>query len=123
MRNKPISTLSVLLMLIVFFFGSVSLAQDIKTRMIERKPAIDALKDQGIVGENNKGFLEFVGSNRAKEEMVSAENDDRQKIYNAIAKQQGTTADLVGNRRAVQIEEKGESGQWFQDSEGKWYKK
>ena len=35
-----------------------------------------------------------------------AENKDRQTVYNAIAKQQGTAAELVAERRAIQIAEK-----------------
>lgn len=123
MRNRPIATIAVFLVSIVFFIGSVSVAEDIKSRLKARKPVIDALKNQGVVGENNRGFLEFIGSDRAEETIVSAENADRQKIYQAIARQQGTSADIVGSRRAIQILKKGKSGQWFQDSDGRWHKK
>lgn len=123
MRNKPIATILVLLMSIVVFIGSVSFAEDLKSRLKTRKPAIDLLKHQGIVGENNRGFLEFIGNDRTEERIVSAENADRRKIYQAIAKQQGVSTDLVGNLRAKKIEKIGKAGQSFQDSDGKWYKK
>ena len=91
--------------------------------MLARLPEIKALKDKGLVGENNKGLLEFVGQQKEKQDVVTAENQDRQKVYQAIAKQQGTTAELVGKHRAVQIAAKAQPGTWLQDANGKWYKK
>ena len=98
-------------------------ADSIKQRMISRLPVIKALKDQGIVGENNIGFLEFVGNRKEKADVVAAENKDRKLVYEAIAKKQGTTAELVGKHRAVQIAGKAKAGEWLQDANGKWYKK
>ncbi len=79
--------------------------------MKARKPVIEALKAQGIVGENHRGYLEFVGANREKADIINAENNDREQVYTAIAGQQGTTAELVGKRRAVQIKKKAKTGQ------------
>ena len=99
-------------------------ANDIKARMQERLPTIVNLKAEGIVGENYKGFLEFVpGAAQKDANVVSAENNDRAAVYGAIAKQQGTTPQLVGERRANQIGEKASPGEWLQDPSGKWYKK
>jgi uncharacterized protein YdbL (DUF1318 family) len=99
-------------------------ADDIKARMQERLPTIVQMKADAIIGENYKGFLEFVpGAAQKMPDVVADENKDRQMVYNAIAKQQGTTAELVGERRANQIAEKAESGEWLQDESGKWYKK
>lgn len=99
-------------------------AQDIKTRMKERLPIINTLKADGIIGENNKGFLEFVGGKQDRAETVKAENTDRAAVYEAIAKQQNTTSELVGKRRALQIvSEVAKPGEWVQDSGGKWVKK
>ena len=99
-------------------------ADDIKARMQERLPTIVQMKADNIIGENNKGFLEFVPGAPAKMgDVVTAENNDRQTVYSAIAKQQGTTAELVGQRRAIQIAEKAGAGEWLQDGSGKWYKK
>ncbi len=99
-------------------------ADDIKARMQERLPTVVQLKAEGIVGENNSGFLQVVPGAAAKmQDVITAENKDRQTVYEAIAKQQGTTADLVAKRRAIQIAEKATSGEWLQDGSGKWYKK
>lgn len=99
-------------------------ANDIKARMQERLPTIVQMKSDGLIGENNKGYLDFVpGAARRNENVVTDENNDRKSVYSAIANQQGTTADLVGARRAIQIGEKASPGEWLQDASGKWYKK
>ena len=111
-------------LLIGFFVSGVStFADDIKARMKKRLPIIKDLKIQGIVGEDNKGYLQFVGGKKAKGDVIAAENKDRKTVYAAIAKQQGTTAELVGNRRALQIAKKASPGEWLQDASGKWYQK
>ncbi len=99
-------------------------ASDIKARMQERLPSIVQMKTDGLIGENNKGFLEFVpGAEQKMQDVVAAENKDRKAVYNAIAKQQGTSAELVGERRADQIADKASSGAWLEDESGKWHKK
>jgi len=106
-----------------FVAGSPLSADDIKTRMKNRLPAILELKAKGIVGENNKGYLEFIGGKTEKADVVAAENEDRKTVYAAIAKQQGTTVELVGKRRALQISQKADAGDWLQDAKGNWYQK
>ena len=112
----------------VFILGTLitsaySSSKAIKQRMIERLPVIKSLKDQGIVGENNKGYLEFVGQQKDKADVINAENQDRKLVYSAIAKQQGTTVEVVGKHRAIQIGNKARPGEWLQDAAGKWQKK
>jgi uncharacterized protein YdbL (DUF1318 family) len=68
-------------------------------------------------------LLQFVGQKKEKKDVVAAENADRKKVYAAIAKQQGTTAELVGKRRALQIAKKAKAGTWIQDQSGKWNQK
>ncbi len=106
-----------------FVAGSPLFADDIKTRMKDRLPVILELKAKGIVGENNKGYLEFIGGKKEKADVVAAENEDRTTVYAAIAKQQGTTVELVGKRRALQISQKADAGDWLQDAGGNWYQK
>ena len=119
----------VLALLSVFFLGILittdvnSASDSIKQRMIDRLPVIKALKDQGIVGENNLGFLEFIGNRKEKADVVAAENVDRKSVYEAIAKNQGTTVEVVGQHRAIQLADKAQSGEWLQDANGKWYQK
>ena len=123
MKKKVSSVILAVLVCTVSAAGAFASAQEIRDRMIARLPAIKALKAKGLVGENNKGFLEFVGQKKEKQDVVAAENQDRAKVYNAIAKQQGTSVELVGKHRAVQIAAKAQPGEWLQDANGKWYQK
>jgi len=107
----------------VLFFGHDVSAASLKERMLARVPAITALKDSGVIGENNQGFLEFRKSDPSKQKLVSEENQDRKTVYSTIAKQQNIGADLVGQRRAQQLAAQGSAGQWFQKPDGSWYQK
>ena len=121
-RKKIVATLSVLILglLVTEVYSS---SKEIKQRMIARLPTIKALKNKGIVGENNMGYLQFVGGKKVSADVVAAENTDRKTVYTAIAKQKATTAELVGKRRALQIAKKASPGEWLQDASGKWYQK
>jgi uncharacterized protein len=99
-------------------------AADLRRRMEQRLPQIDALKAEEVVGENNRGFLEERKSGHASAGSVIAdENRDREAVYGLIAKQTGATADSVGRARAKQIAENSWSGVWVQDASGRWIKK
>lgn len=98
-------------------------AESIKDRMRARLPIIKALKKRQIIGENNRGYLEFVGSRRERKDIVDAENSDRRKVYSAIARQQGASLEVVEKHRAVQIQQKAARGEWLQDARGRWYVK
>ncbi|MCK5484975.1 MAG: YdbL family protein [Desulfobacterales bacterium] len=123
MKQRTLTKILAFLLIGTFVTGVSAFADDIKTRMKNRLPVIKELKAKGIVGEGNKGYLQFVGGNKAKADVVAAENKDRKTVYAAIAKQQGTTAELVGKRRAVQIAKKANPGEWVQDASGKWLQK
>ena len=120
MKQRTLTKIFTFLLIGTFVTGVSAFADDIKTRMKNRLPVIKELKAKGIVGEDNKGYLQFVGGNKAKADVVAAENKDRKTVYAAIAKQQGTTAELVGKRRAVQIAKKANKGEWVQDTAGNW---
>ncbi len=115
----PVSLTILLISGVLVFAGS----EEIKARMKERLPVINALKADGIIGENNGGYLEFIQNTKPKKNVLDAENQDRRQVYSAIAKQQGVSIDLVEKRRAKQIAERANPGQWIQDSSGKWYQK
>jgi uncharacterized protein YdbL (DUF1318 family) len=91
--------------------------------MASRKPVINALKDQEIIGESNKGFLEYRTANKPQQQLVADENKDRELAYRGIGKQTGTSDAHVGARRAKQIADHGKAGHWFQKADGSWYKK
>jgi len=125
MKQRRLLKTSIFLIIgsLIWGAGASPQADDIKARMKERLPVIIELKAQGIVGENNQGYLEFIGGKKAKPDVVATENADRKTVYEAIAKQQGTTAELVGKRRALQIAQKAGPGEWVQDASGKWIQK
>ncbi len=112
-----------IIILSLFLIVPASYGASLKDRMAARIPEISALKDKGVVGENNKGFLEFRSGDKSKQGLINAENNDRKAVYGAIAKKQNVDAILVGERRAKQIAQKGKKGQWFQNADGKWYRK
>ncbi len=125
MKTKFFITMISFFLSIILITGASAFAgsDKIKARMKERLAVIKVLKAEGVIGENNKGYLEFIGGKQAKKDVINAENSDRKQVYTAIAKQQGTSVDLVGKRRAKRIENKAKPGQWIQDQSGKWYQK
>lgn len=121
-RRQLIFTLLLFLGLLSPLVGTTH-AASIKQRMIARHPAIEALKDKGIVGENNQGYLTYRSSNHAQQSVVAAENKDRRTVYTIIARKEGVSPALVGQRRAKMLIRLGKKGQWFQAANGKWFKK
>ncbi|MBG0788905.1 MAG: YdbL family protein [Desulfovibrionaceae bacterium] len=116
------SRILILVTLAVCLLATAAFAQSLRERMAERAPAIVALKDQGVVGENNRGFLEFRAA-KTQADMVAAENQDRATVYKAIAQKTGTSAELVGQRRAGKLAQMAHPGNWLQSPDGHWYKK
>ena len=99
-------------------------AATIKANMQKRLPAINALLKRGVVGEGNNGYLAVLGTLTEEErKVVDAEKQDRKTVYSAIARQQGATVELVGQRRALQIAERAQAGTRIQNAEGKWLTK
>ena len=123
--NKNSVIISILLFAVFFLSANVvaESAKDLKERMKARLPEINQLKTSGLIGEGNDGLLSLIGGTSENATIVNAENNDRKKVYSAIAKQQGTTPEVVGNRRALQISQKAKPETWLQDSKGAWYKK
>lgn len=118
----------IILSLVLLALGFVLAApaqetDELKARFRERLPVLNALKDKGIIGENNKGFVEFLGKSRKSEAVVNAENADRTQLYKAIAAGTGTTAELVGQRRALQIATQEPKGRMIQNEKGEWTRK
>jgi uncharacterized protein YdbL (DUF1318 family) len=123
---KEIDMKSIILIILIIFCSNSVYAEDnqaILSRMKSRLSDIIELKMQGIIGENNNGFLEFRGPNKNKESIVNAENADRLAIYRVLAEKNNISSEIVGRRRALQIAQKADNGEWLQDTDGNWYKK
>ena len=122
-RNNMFRISVASVVLFVFVFSGSAFAQGIKARMQARLPEIVALKAEGVIGEDNRGYLTFVGSVKKKVDVVEAENNDRRQVYTAIAQQEGTTVDVVGRLRARQIAQNASPGEWLQNENGQWIRK
>ncbi len=122
-RNSLIRLSVAFIVLFVLVSVANAFAEGVKARMQTRLPAIVALKGEGIIGEDNNGYLAFVGSARKQVDIVASENQDRRRVYAAIAKQQGTAAEVVGELRARKIAENASPGDWLQNEQGAWIQK
>jgi len=120
MKHSNKTLVCLLIAGLLIFTVTAAWGQDIKARMRARLPELVVLKAEGVIGENNQGYLSILKAPTDKEAVISAENDDRRKIYTAIAKKQKTTPALVGQRRALQIAQKAESGTMIQGRDGQW---
>ena len=98
-------------------------AEQIKTAMKQRLSKIGEFKKNGVLGENNLGYLTVRTTNAEAEKLAEAENADRKKVYEAIAKKTKADAAQVGRQRAVQIIQRGNKGEWFKNDKGEWFAK
>ena len=102
-------------------------AQDmnaVRQRMEQRLSSLDALKDKGLVGENNRGYLEARGAlSPADSSAVAGENADRGIVYAAIARQTGSNSDQVGRARPQKLVGMSKAGVWVQRATGEWARK
>jgi uncharacterized protein len=123
MRSKKNAVILVLVLMAVLTIAAPVLAQGIKERMKARLPVIAELKIQGIVGENNSGYLGFVTEQKSHEDVIAQENQDRKTIYSHIADQQNTQLVVVEKNRALQLAERAAPGTYIQKPDGSWVKK
>jgi uncharacterized protein YdbL (DUF1318 family) len=126
MKTTRFRFLATLAVLAVGLTTAIAIAQDlgaVKARIAQRLPQVDSLKAKGVLGENNRGFVESRGGDAAAGAVIAEENSDRETVYAALAKQTGTSAEQVGRARAKQIAAASASGVWLQRDDGTWYKK
>jgi len=107
--------------------GAARAAEDlgaVRSRMEKRIGSVNALKDRGEAGENNRGLLEGRGAlGGADQQVVNDENSDRRKVYAALGAQTGASADEVGRKRAAQLADLARPGHWVQTAGGEWRRK
>ena len=105
-----------------------NMTKEVQAALDARRARYDTLKSfkkQGIVGENNKGYVQVLESNAEASKLVDQENKDRKVIYQTIAEQnnlQGQSEAIEGVFAQVQ-NDKAESGEMVQKSDGTWVKK
>lgn len=103
-----------------------AVAQDaaIASRMKARLSAVDSLLQNGLAGEDNRGFLSPRATLSAEQQrIVDDENRDRSAVYAALAAKTGQSAEVVGKNRATQLRQRLVAGVWIQTPEGKWIRK
>ncbi|MBM3253739.1 MAG: DUF1318 domain-containing protein [Candidatus Omnitrophica bacterium] len=105
-------------------------AQDEVQAAIEsRKARYQTIKDykrQGLIGENNKGYLIAFSEDSAVKNLVEQENKDRLIIYKSIVEQKGYPRDAISQIEDVSAQEqrdRAESGEKIQLENGEWITK
>ncbi len=96
--------------------------QDRQTRYAQ----IQELKREGVIGENNKGYITDLQNSSAASSLTAAENRDRRTIYENLASQNklGGNGLLEVQRAFADVQsEKAGAGDMVQSSDGNWGKK
>jgi uncharacterized protein YdbL (DUF1318 family) len=107
----------------------------IKTMTPEVQSALDArkerfselrdLKASGLIGENNKGYVEALKDDSKAQGVVAEENSNRKVIYKTIAEQNGLENALstIESAFAEVQKEKAKAGDKVQNEDGGWITK
>jgi uncharacterized protein YdbL (DUF1318 family) len=104
------------------------MTDELKTALENRRAryeALKALKGRGLIGENNRGYLEVLSDQQDAKRLASEENRDRQTIYEAIAEQNDLRqASGTIEKVFAQVQrDKAETGEMIQLENGQWAKK
>ncbi|KFZ36733.1 hypothetical protein HR45_14875 [Shewanella mangrovi] len=84
---------------------------------------LQTAKDQGLVGEQNNGYLAPLQSSADVTALVKEINAKRTAAYQQIAAKNGISVDDVAKLAAKKIIAKAEKGHMVQDGSGNWLKK
>jgi uncharacterized protein len=113
--------------------GDSPAVQNLKKQMGERFSRMKPYYQKGAIGEGFKGFVETrdAGSLSAAEktevqQLVEAENRDRQALYQEVAKSMNITPDQIMKVQRIFAEKWQQSstaGWWIQKEDGKWVRK
>jgi uncharacterized protein len=96
------------------------------TNRQNRYSDLQALKSQGAVGENSRGYVEALSDAAGVQAVVQAENQDRKVIYQTIAEQNnlGSSGFAVIETIFGEVQrEKARPGESIQNPTGEWVKK
>ena len=97
----------------------------LKNRQV-RYYELQNLKQEGVIGENNKGYVTSLKENAVAPTLAAAENRDRRVLYEALAEQNklGSTGLLEIQRAFAEVQkEKAGLGDMIQSPSGEWKKK
>jgi uncharacterized protein len=126
-RRSILATIVALLLIpATAAFGAESKGESkkdqLKKRFRERAAQIEKLKSDGVIGETDQGYLDFVKGKGDGADVVDAENADRKSAYEQIAKDTGESVDKVAKQAAQKRFDHAKSGEWLK-IDGKWKKK
>ena len=110
-------------LLLFAFSAAAQNMQEIKGRMLQRKPTIDSLKGRGIIGEGVDGYLHVRKQAGNAAAVVQAENQDRRAVNGIIAKREGAGVEQVAKKVAQKLINVSPSGHWIRGKDGNWYQK
>ena len=91
-----------------------------------RYQELQNFKQEGVIGENNKGYVTDLKANAAAATLAAAENRDRRVLYEALAEQNklGNTGLLEVQKAFAEVQEdKAGTGEMVQAPSGDWKKK
>jgi len=91
----------------------------------DRYETLTELKSKGILGENNRGYIEVLIEGEGGEPIAQAENTDRKLIYQTIADQNGLTdaIETIEKVFAQVRRDKAQPGNMIQTEDGNWIAK
>ncbi len=101
----------------------------LKKKFEKRLGKLQEYKSANKVGETSKGYVEALDKKYLKDKdfkkLVDAENADRKKLYEIIAKEQSTdkkkmTVAEVGKQNAIVKFKKAGAAEYFKGKDGKW---
>lgn len=105
---------------------------ELKERFKERYATLTALKRDGKIGETYRGLADLVRERYADDparegqtiaQFLREENRDRERLYELIAKETGTTPEQVAKRDALRRFESARPNDYLMPEEGKWVRK
>jgi uncharacterized protein YdbL (DUF1318 family) len=87
-----------------------------------RYDQLQGLKSSGVVGEDNRGYVDALVDDPIAKDVAGAENKDRAVIYTTIAEQNGLTDALATIEKvfAHVQRDKAQAGEKIQDDNGQW---
>jgi uncharacterized protein YdbL (DUF1318 family) len=95
----------------------------LQKRFKARYPQIQQFKKEGVIGETEAGYLDFVKQKDEKAaKIVDEENTDRKTLYKIIADREGITIEVVAQRAAKRSFDHAKPGEWLKEG-GKWRQK
>ena len=101
---------------------------EVQTALDNRRDRFDQLRNlkaKGVIGENNRGYVELLTSDATAKDLVDAENRDRTLIYKTIETQNNLIDALATIEKVfAQVQsDKASPGDKIQDENGHWANK